>query len=59
MKRLELSQMVNVQGGGWLEGVGCGAGIALVVLSVAPTGLNVVAFGAGVVAIADYCDKVM
>lgn len=58
MKKLEVNQMENVQGGGWLEGVGCAAGVGLVVLSVAPTGINIVAFATGVGAIHDYCDKI-
>ena len=58
MKELDLEQMEKVEGGGWLEGIGCGAGIALVFLSVAPTGLNVAAFATGVVTISDYCGDV-
>ncbi len=54
MKELSLERMEKVEGGA-LEWLGCGAGIALVVLSVAPTGLNIGAFVAGVGAISEYC----
>ncbi|WP_375579906.1 hypothetical protein ABWH96_02160 [Marivirga tractuosa] len=54
MKNLSIERMEKVQGG-QLEWLGCGAGMALVVLSVAPTGLNIAAFATGVGAIAEYC----
>ena len=50
--------MEGIEGGGWLESIGCGAGIALVILSVAPTGLNIAAFATGVIAIDGYCGDI-
>lgn len=58
MKTLSFEKMERIEGGGWLNGIGCGAGIALVVLSVAPSGLNIFAFAVGVEAISDYCGGV-
>ncbi|CAN5350149.1 hypothetical protein BH09BAC3_BH09BAC3_08720 [soil metagenome] len=55
MKTLQIEQMEAIEGGRWTDWVGCGAGVALVFLSVAPTGLNIAAFAFGVEAIYDYC----
>ena len=56
MKELNLEQMEQIQGGGWLEGLGCAAGIGLVVAGAG--GANIFAFVAGVGAIDHYCGRV-
>ena len=59
MKTLDVEKMEKIEGGiNWLHAVGCGAGIGLVVLSVAPSGLNIAAFAFGVEAIYDHCGNV-
>ncbi|MEQ9166902.1 MAG: hypothetical protein RLO12_11635 [Fulvivirga sp.] len=56
MKKMNLEQMANVEGGGWLEGLGCAAGIGLVIGGAG--GANIFAFVEGVLVINEYCDKV-
>ena len=58
MKILNVEKIEQIEAGGWLEGIGCAAGIALVIASVAPTGTNIIAFATGVEAIAEYCGNV-
>lgn len=55
MKTLSIKKMENVEGGGWLEAVGCGAGIGLVVAS---AGVNIFAFAEGVLVIYTYCGEI-
>lgn len=56
MKELSLEQMEKIEGGGWLEGLGCAAGIGLVIAGAG--GANIFAFVGGVMAIDDYCGQV-
>ncbi len=56
MRKLDLEQMESIEGGGWIDGVGCGAGIVMVF---AAAGVNFAAFVAGVVAIDQYCGNVL
>lgn len=56
MKELSLETMSDIEGGSWIDAVGCAAGITLVVASV---GVNIFAFAAGVGAIDYYCGNVM
>ena len=57
MKKLELYQMENVEGGkiSWLNLTGCLAGAAMVGIS---AGVNIFAFVTGVLAIEAYCGNV-
>lgn len=56
MKELSLEKMENIEGGGWLEGLGCAAGIGLVIGGAG--GANPLAFVDGVLAIYEYCPDV-
>lgn len=57
MKKLELYQMENVEGGkiNWFNAVGCAAGVGMIYASF---GVNIFAFAAGVIAIDAYCGGV-
>lgn len=57
MKKLELCQMENVEGGeiNWFNAVGCAAGVGMIYASF---GVNIFAFAIGVNAIVEYCGGV-
>ena len=62
MKELSLEKMEKIQAKGWIDALGCAAGITLVIASATtPAGGvgNILAFATGVEAIDEFCGYVL